>query len=91
MRVQLPQTWRNGALVSVTHGGDGWLAIGRASAAPSAQVPVPAAPPASQPVILTSATGTSWTPVSALSPLAAHGNALLQTAAGPAGYVVAGT
>jgi len=91
VRVQLPQTWRNGALVSVTHGGDGWLAIGRASAAPSAQVPVPAAPPASQPVILTSATGTSWTPVSALSPLAAHGNALLQTAAGPAGYVVAGS
>ena len=91
VRVQLPQTWRNGALVSVTHGGDGWLAIGRASAAPSAQVPVPAAPPASQPVILTSGTGTFWTPVSALSPLAAHGNALLQTAAGPAGYVVAGS
>ena len=89
--VLLPQAWRNGALVSVAHGGDGWLAIGRASAAPSAQAPVPVAPPASRPVILTSATGTSWAPVSALSPLAAHGNALLQAAAGPAGYVVAGS
>jgi len=87
----LPQAWRNGALVSVVHGGDGWLAIGRASAAPSAGAPVPAAPPASQPVILTSATGTSWTPASALSPLAAQGNALAQAAAGPAGYVVVGS
>ena len=59
VRVLLPQAWRNGALVSVAHGGDGWLAIGRGSVAPSAQAPVPAAPPASQPVILTSATGTS--------------------------------
>jgi hypothetical protein len=89
--VLLPQAWRNGALVSVAHGGGGWLAIGRASAAPSAQAPVPAAQPASQPVVLTSATGTSWTPVSALSPLAAPGNALLQAATGPAGYVVVGS
>ena len=79
----LPQAWRNGALVSVAHGGDGWLAIGRASAAPLARAPVPAAPPASQPVILTSAIGTSWTPASGLSPLAAPGNALVQAAAGP--------
>jgi hypothetical protein len=89
--VLLPQAWRNGALVSVAHGGDGWLAIGRASAAPSARAPVPVVPPASQPVVLTSATGTSWTPVSALSPLAAHGNVLGQAAAGPAGYVVVGS
>jgi hypothetical protein len=88
--VLLPQAWRNGALVSVAHGGDGWLAVGRASAAPSAQAPVPSVPPASQPVVLTSATGTSWTPVSALSPLTAQGNVLAQTAAGPAGYVVVG-
>lgn len=87
----LPQAWRNGALVDVVHGGDGWLAIGRASAAPSAQAPVPAAPPASRPVILTSATGTSWTPAATLSPLAAPGNALARAAAGPAGYVVVGS
>ena len=89
--VLLPQAWRNGALVSVAHGGDGWLAVGQASPAPSAQAPVPAVPGASQPVILTSATGTSWTPASGLSPLAAAGNALVQAAAGPAGYVVVGS
>ena len=89
--VLLPQAWRNGALVGVAHGGDGWLAVGRAGPAPSVPAPVPAAPPASQPVILTSPTGTYWTPVSALSPLAAHGNTLVQAAAGPAGYVVVGS
>ena len=89
--VLLPQAWRNGALVSVTHGGDGWLAIGRASAAPSAQAHVSAVPPTSRPVVLTSATGTSWTPASARSPLAAEGNVLAQAAAGPAGYVVVGS
>ena len=89
--VLLPQAWRNGALVSVAHGADGWLAIGQASAAPSAQAPVPSVPPASRPVILTSATGTSWAPASGLGPLAAPGNALAQAAAGPAGYVVAGS
>ncbi|HET7247106.1 MAG TPA: hypothetical protein VFJ07_19955, partial [Streptosporangiaceae bacterium] len=89
--VLLPPAWRNGALVSVAHGGGGWLAIGRASAAPSAQAPVPSVPPASQPVVLASATGTSWTPAAALSPLAAQGNVLAQAAAGPAGYVVAGS
>jgi hypothetical protein len=75
----------------VAPGGAGWRAIGRPTAAPSARAPVPAAPPASQPVILTSATGTSWTPASGLSPLAAPGNALFQAAAGPAGYVVVGS
>jgi hypothetical protein len=88
--VLLPPAWRNGAVVSVAHGG-GWLAIGRTSAAPSATAPVPAAPPASQPVILASATGTSWAPASGLSPLAAPGNVLVQAAAGPAGYVVVGS
>ncbi len=87
----LPQAWRNGALASVVHGGAGWLAVGRASVAPSAGPPVPAGQPASQPVILTSATGTSWAPASALSPLAAHGNALVQAATGAAGYVVIGS
>jgi hypothetical protein len=89
--VLLPQAWRNGALVSVAHGGDGWLAIGRAGAAPSAEAPVPAVPPASQPVVLTSATGTSWTPADTLGPLVAPGNVLAQAAAGPAGYVVVGS
>ena len=77
--------------MSVAHGGGGWLAVGQASPAPSAQAPDPAVPGASQPVILTSATGTSWTPASGLSPLAAAGNALVQAAAGPAGYVVVGS
>ena len=97
--VLLPQAWRNGALASVAHGSQGWLAIGQASAAssaqagtaPSAQVPVPSVPPAYQPVILTSATGTSWIPAAALSPLAAAGNGLVQAAAGPVGYVVVGS
>jgi hypothetical protein len=89
--VLLPQAWRNGALVSVAHGGDGWLAIGRAGAAPSAEAPVPAVPPASQPVVLTSATGTSWTTADTLGPLVAPGNVLAQAAAGPAGYVVVGS
>jgi hypothetical protein len=75
----------------VAHGGDGWLAIGRASAAPSARAPIPSMPPAYQPVIFTSATGTSWIPVSGLSPLTAPGNALARAAAGPAGYVVVGS
>jgi hypothetical protein len=89
--VLLPQAWRSGALVSVVHGGAGWLAIGQASAAPSAQAPVPSGPAAYQPVILTSATGTSWTPASGLSPLAAAGNVLVRAAAAPAGYVVVGS
>jgi hypothetical protein len=97
--VLLPQAWRNGALASVAHGSQGWLAIGQAGAAPSAQAgaassaqaPVPSVSPAYQPVILTSATGTSWIPAAALSPLAAAGNGLVQAAAGPAGYVVVGS
>jgi hypothetical protein len=89
--VVLPQPWHNGALVSVAHGGRGWLAIGQASAAPSARAPVPPVPPAYQPVILTSATGSSWTPASGPSPLTAPGNGLVQAAAGPAGYVVVGS
>jgi hypothetical protein len=85
--VLLPAAWRDGELLSVTHGGEGWLAVGRAgSPARSAQAPAPA-----QPVILTSATGTSWAPASGTAPLIAPGTSLAQAAAGPAGYVVVGS
>ena len=89
--VLLPQAWRNGALVAWrTAARAGWRSARPARHRPL-RAPVPAAPPAYQPVILTSATGTSWTPASALSPLAAPGNGLVQAAAGPAGYVVVGS
>jgi hypothetical protein len=83
--VLLPGTWRHGALTSVVHGAQGWLAIGQATA------PAAAAAAGQQPVILTSAAGTSWAPASSQSPLAAPGASLVQAAAGPAGYVVVGS
>ena len=85
--VLLPAAWRSGALVSVVHGGGGWLAIGHAAAPGLAG----SGPPPAQPVVLTSAAGASWTPVSATSPLAAPGASLTQAAAGRAGYVVVGS
>ncbi len=89
--VLLPVAWRNGALVSVAHGARGWLAVGQAS--PPGPI-APAAglrPASSQPVILASATGTSWVPASGTGPLTAPGTSLAQAAAGPAGYVVVGS
>jgi hypothetical protein len=83
--VLLPGAWRSGALTSVVHGAQGWLAIGEATA------PAPAAPGRQQPVILTSAAGTSWAPAFSQSPLTAPGASLAQAAAGPAGYVVVGS
>ncbi len=83
--VLLPGAWRSGALTSVVHGAQGWLAIGQAAA------PAAAAPARQQPVILTSATGTSWTPAFGQSPLAAPGASLVQAAAGQGGYVVVGS
>jgi len=77
--LQLPASWRSGALLSVVHGGSGWLAVGQAGA----QAPY-------QPVILMSASGTSWTKASGTGPLTAPGTSLAATAAGPAGYVVVG-
>jgi hypothetical protein len=87
--VLLPGPWRKGALVSVVHGSQGWLAVGQA-AAPAASARA-AGSARYQPVILTSATGTSWTPAAGTSPLTAPGTSLAQVAAAPAGYVVVGS
>ena len=94
--VVLPGSWRDGALVSVVHGGRGWLAVGQTAAQTrSAQAAtggaIPGASASDQPVILTSATGASWVPAFTRSPLAAPGARFAQAAAGPAGYVVVGS
>jgi len=66
-------------LTSVVHGPAGWLAIGEAV---SGQV--------QQPIIATSANGTTWHLVAGTTPAGAQAVAV-QAAAGPAGYVIAGT
>jgi hypothetical protein len=76
----LPAPWRSGTLLGVVHGDSGWLSVGRAGAQPPGQ-----------PVILTSASGTTWTPASGIGPLTAPGTGLAAAAAGPAGYVVVGS
>jgi len=78
--LQLPDSWRSGALLSVVHGGSGWLAVGQAGT----RAPY-------QPMILMSATGATWTPAPGTGPLTAPGTSLAAAAAGPAGYVVAGS
>jgi hypothetical protein len=76
----LPASWRSGALLGVVHGGSGWLTVGQAGTrAPD------------QPVILMSASGTSWTTAAGTGPLTAPGTSLAAAAAGPAGYVVVGS
>jgi hypothetical protein len=77
--LRLPASWRGGALLSVVHGSSGWLTVGQAGT----RAPY-------QPVILTSASGTSWTPAPGTGPLTAPGTSLVAAAAGPAGYVVVG-
>ena len=78
--LRLPGSWRSGALLSVVRGGSGWLATGQTgTGAPY------------QPMILTSASGTTWTAASGTGPLTAPGTSLAAAAAGPAGYVVAGS
>ena len=74
----LPAPWRNGALASVAHGPRGWLAVGQAG-------------PQGTPVVVTSATGTSWAPGPGTQALTAPPARLAQTAAGPSGYVVVGS
>ena len=66
-------------LTSVVHGPAGWLATGEAV---SGQV--------QQPIIATSADGTTWHLVAGTTPAGAQAVAV-QAAAGPAGYVIAGT
>ena len=70
---------RSGALLSVVHGGSGWLTVGQAGT----QAPY-------RPVILMSASGASWTRAPGTGPLMAPGTNLAAAAAGPAGYVVVG-
>jgi hypothetical protein len=78
--LQLPASWRSGALLSAVHGGSGWLTVGQAGV----QAPY-------QPVILMSASGTSWTTAPGTGPLTSPGTSLAAVAAGPAGYVVVGS
>jgi hypothetical protein len=78
--LKLPTSWRSGALLSVVHGGSGWLTVGRARK----QAP-------DQSVILMSASGTSWATAPGAGPLTAPGSSLAAAAAGPAGYVVVGS
>lgn len=88
--VLLPTAWRAGALLSVAHGARGWLAIGQGDPAWPAEA-LAAAPASPQPVMLTSATGRSWTPASGTGAATALGTSLVQAAAGPSGYVVVGS
>jgi hypothetical protein len=78
--LQLPASWRSGALLSVAHSRSGWLTVGQAGT----QAPY-------QPVIMMSASGTSWTTAPGAGPLTAPGSSLAAVAAGPAGYVVVGS
>jgi hypothetical protein len=63
----------------VVRGSSGWLTVGQAGT----RAPY-------RPVILTSASGTSWAPAPGTGPLTAPGTSLVAAAAGPAGYVVVG-
>jgi len=78
--ILLPALWHSGALVSVVHGGPGWLAVGQAGTGAPYRA-----------VVLTSVTGRSWISAPGIGPLIAPGTSLTAAAAGPAGYVVAGS
>jgi hypothetical protein len=66
-------------LASVTHGPAGWIAVGTTSAGG-----------ATKPVVLASADGVQWQPVSSLAAQAGAGTEFLGAAAGRSGYVVVG-
>ena len=66
-------------LVSVAHGPAGWIAVGAASDGS-----------ATAPVILVSADGVRWQPLTALAGRAGAGTEFLGAAAGRSGYVVVG-
>ena len=69
-----------GTLTGVAHGAAGWVAVGGV---------VGGAP--AQPLILTSADGTSWQPVTSESAFAGQGITVHQVTAGPSGYVIIGS
>ena len=66
-------------LTSVAHGPAGWIAVGTASVGRS-----------TEPVVLASADGVPWQPVTSLAAAAGAGTEFLGVAAGRAGYVVVG-
>ena len=66
-------------LTSVAHGPAGWIAVGATSDGRS-----------TGPVVLTSADGARWRPVTSLAADAGAGTEFLGVAAGPSGYVVVG-
>jgi hypothetical protein len=66
-------------LTSVTHGPAGWIAVGATSDGRS-----------TGPVVLASADGVRWQPVTSLAAAAGAGTEFLGAAAGRAGYVVVG-
>ncbi len=66
-------------LASVAHGPAGWIAVGSTSAGR-----------ATEPVVLGSADGVRWQPVSSLAAQAGAGTEFLGAAAGRSGYVVVG-
>jgi len=95
-----PASWHGAGpgLTSAAHGSAGWLAVGSegspggpfapladASTLNSADIAV-----GQQPVLVTSADGSSWQPAAVTGPLAAPGLTLTGAAAGPSGYVVVG-
>ena len=87
------------ALTGVTHGAHGWLAVGSSSASSGADNPRstsassggdnPPEPPRSTSLLLTSPDGFSWRAVGGTAALAAAD--FRAAAAGPAGYLVAGS
>lgn len=68
-----------GNLTAVAHGPAGWLAVGLTVKGGSAA-----------PLVLASADGVTWQPVTALADAAGPGAEFLGVAAGPAGYAVVG-
>jgi hypothetical protein len=66
-------------LTSVTHGPAGWIAVGATSGGSS-----------TGPVVLASADGVRWQPVTSLAAAAGAGTEFLGAAAGRSGYVVVG-
>ncbi|HTX25551.1 MAG TPA: hypothetical protein VME19_00890 [Streptosporangiaceae bacterium] len=67
-------------LTGVVHGPAGWLAVGGDATAATTQ----------RPVVVGSATGTTWTALDGAAAFAGQGQAVTAAAAGPAGYVIVG-
>lgn len=76
-----PGTWAvpGVTLTGITHGSDGWLAIGRKALRGQSRL-----------VLLTSRDALSWQAVPGLRALISKGTVITQAAAGPGGYVLVG-